>query len=631
MYESFFRLKEKPFSLLPDTGYLYLSRKHGTALALLEYCLLRQDGFCVISGEAGVGKTTLIRRLLSEYADRFTIGLVSNTQGSLGELLGWISVAFGLEYQDRTRSQLYEDFLRFLADQHARDRQTVLIIDEAQNISAAMVAELRVLSRPSAGSSRSLKTVLIGQPQLRATLGAPGLEQFARHIAVDYHLGPLSRAETGEYIRHRLSVAGGDPGIFDDEACDAVFHYSGGIPRLTNLLCDNVLACAYALKRTTVGADIVHSVMREREVRGTLPQFATRPAAEVLRQTMPATASAAEEQPMRKRGVVGGVLPVQPGLNDEAADPQRGTVSRLVGMGNWPRNERRAAVVHQVMRTEGGGPGREGFGSHSSMGTTDVASASPAGPGSEAQQRPLTAGPGGGSPGDMTATDLEGGEGMGNYRMVPLAADQRPRVFWGTAVMLGFVAGLLVAVILIGAVYLDLGRIRLAVRPSRTSVAPSAPVAVAPPVVLPPAPAPVAAATPAPALPSRAVAASRLRELRNERDAAIAEARALQRERDAALAVAKARERAAQAELRAALAEERAQAALRRRSAEERTRPAPAPVIIVAARPKQTAKAVPDIRQPAPPPVKSAAPKALKFSPNPCNGPAAKFLSTCKE
>ncbi len=103
MYESFFRLKEKPFSLLPDTGYLYLSRKHGTALALLEYCLLRQDGFCVISGEAGVGKTTLIRRLLSEYADRFTIGLVSNTQGSLGELLGWISVAFGLEYQDRTR------------------------------------------------------------------------------------------------------------------------------------------------------------------------------------------------------------------------------------------------------------------------------------------------------------------------------------------------------------------------------------------------------------------------------------------------------------------------------------------------------------------------------------------------
>ena len=626
MYESFFRLKEKPFSLLPDTDYLYLSRKHGTALALLEYCLLRQDGFCVISGEAGVGKTTLIRRLLSEYADRFTIGLVSNTQGSLGELLGWISVAFGLGYQDRTRSQLYEDFLRFLADQHAQDRQTVLIIDEAQNISAAMVAELRVLSKVSAGSSRSLKTVLIGQPQLRATLGAPGLEQFARHIAVDYHLGPLSRAETGEYIRHRLSVAGGDPGIIDDEACDAVFHYSGGIPRLTNLLCDNVLARAYALKRTTAGADIVHSVMREREARGTLPQFATRPAAEALRETMPAAA----EQTMRKRGAVGAVLPVQPGLNDEAADPQRGAVSTLVGMENWPRNERRAAVVHQVMRT-GGGSGREGFGSPSPRGTTDVASVSPAGPGSGAQHKPLTAGSGGGSPGNMTVTDLEGGEGMGNYRMVPLAADRRPRVFWGTALMLGFVAGLLVAVILIGAVYLDLGRIRLAAGPPRTSVAPPAPVVVAPPVASPPAPAPGAAATRAPAVPSRAAAASRLRELRNERNAAIAEARALQRERDAALAVAKARERAAQAELRAALAEERAQAALRRRSAEERIRSAPVPVIVVAARPKQAAKAAPDIRQPAPPPVKSAAPKVLKFSPNPCNGPAAKFLSTCKE
>ncbi len=360
---------------------------------------------------------------------------------------------------------MYEDFLRVLADQHAPDRQTVLIIDEAQNISAAMVAELQVLSKVSAGSSRSLKTVLIGQPQLRATLGLPGLEQFARYIAVDYHLGPLSRADTGEYIRHRLSVAGGDPGIFDDEACDAVFHYSGGIPRLTNLLCDNVLACAYALRRITVGADIVHSVMREREACGTLPQFATRPAAEALRETMPVAAPAAEEQPMRKRGAVGGVLPVQPELNDEAADPQRGAVSRLVGMENWPRNERRAAVVHQVMRTGGGRSGREAFGSHSSLGTTDVASASPAGPGSGDQPRPLTTGPEGGSPSDITATDLEGGEGMGNYRMAPLAADRRPRVFWGTAVMLGFVAGLLVAVILIGELYLDMGRNRLPLGP----------------------------------------------------------------------------------------------------------------------------------------------------------------------
>ncbi|MHB8347004.1 MAG: AAA family ATPase [Acidiferrobacterales bacterium] len=623
MYESFYRLKEKPFSLLPDTGYLYLSRKHGTALALLEYCLLRQDGFCVISGEAGVGKTTLIRRLLAQHSDRFTIGLISNTQGSLGELLGWISIAFGLEYQGRTRSQLYEDFLRFLADQRARDRQTVLIIDEAQNISPAMVAELRVLSKPNTGSGTSLKTILVGQSQLLATLRAPGLEQFAKHIAVDYHLGPLGRDETGEYIRYRLSVAGGDPGLFDDEACDAVFHYSGGIPRLINLLCDNALASAHAMERAAVGADIVHAVMRDREARGTLPQFGVWPVADELQQKESDAAWAFEALPALKHGVAGGVLPAvrptQPGLKDESAETRRDSFSKLVSMEKWPRNERRKTMAHQVTGAADGRSGPGAFVSRLSRGTADVLPVSPARPSSVADWRRQATGPEDVSPDNATDADHKKGGNMENYGMVPIAADRRSRVYWGVAIMMGFIAGLLVAAILLGAVYLSSGRRASPAGHSRASMAPHVPVVVLPPV----------AAPAVPAVPPASLAAekSRLRELRNERNAAIAEARTLQKERDAALAVAKARERAAQAELRAALAQERAQAVLRQRLAEEKVRRVVVPVAVA----KSTAKAPPQIRRPAPVPAAATVPKILKFSPNPCNGPAAKFLSTCKE
>ncbi len=638
MYESFYKLKEKPFSLLPDTDYLYLSRKHGTALALLEYSLLKQDGFCVISGEAGVGKTTLIRRLLAQHADRITIGLISNTLGSLGELLGWITVAFGLEYQDRTRSQLHDGFLQFLADQHAQNRQTVLIIDEAQNISAAMLAELQTLSKVIVGANQALKTILVGQLQLRATLRAPGLEHFTKHIVVDYHLGPLGRDETGEYIRHRLSVAGGDPGIFDDEACDAVFHYSGGIPRLTNLLCDNALACAQALKQTVVGADIVHTIMRDREARGTLPQFATGRAAGTPLQKMPATGELATEvlQALKHKAAVGEMpdasQPARAGLNDAGEDRQHAAIGKLINIENWPRNERRATIRHRMARPGGERLEWETIESRSSAAASVVPSASETMPNSGVERRSQAIDSEGVLSDDTAIADLEGREDMEKYQMIALTGDRRSRVFWGGAVMLGFTAGLLVAAILIGAAYLSMDLRAAPVGESLAPVAPLAPVAAKPPALLPPAPTPVAATQSVPAATPRSVDKARLRELRNERDAAITEARALQKERDAALAVAQARERAAKAELRAALAEERAQAALRRRSSPVVVEPSSVQAAAPAAHPKRVAEAaLPVARRPSPPSVPSGASAVIKFSPNPCNGPAAKFLSTCKE
>ncbi len=644
MYESFFQLREKPFSLLPDTDYLYPGRKHGTALALLEYCLLGQDGFCVIWGEPGVGKTTLIRRLLSQYADRITMGLISNTQGSLGDLLGWVALAFGLDCQGRSRSQIYDDFRQFLTEQQARGRKTVLIIDEAQNLSAAMAAELRVLSKVGGGPSESLKIMLVGQPQLQTTLHAPGLEPFAQQVVVDYHLGSLDRSETDEYIRYRLTAAGGSPDILDDEACDAVFHYSGGVPRLINLLCDNALARAYAAKRAVVEADIVHEVIRDREAYGMLPLFAVRSVNEGVQQSMPAVAAAgALAEELRPVPTAGG------GGGGGIQFPLRPSVTRLVSIEALPQVERRVATGNRVVRASETKPGL--MTASAILPPTDGHGDPPqvqAGIGLDVDRERQSASKGGDVDEKLAAAAVERGEDMTNYRMVPVAADQR-RPAWGLAVMLGLVAGLLIAVILIGAVYLDLGRQALPALqvPARQPV-------VAPSVAPPRAPVAAAAAVSAPAVATPAVAApakarnsaarARLRELRHERDAAIAETRALQKERDAALAVAQARERAAQAELQAALVEERAQAKLRQRADQELVKLSSARAA-AQRHPKQiTRMARPVVvRQPARPPVAIRHPvrspvarvepdsRTLKFSPNPCNGPAAKFLSTCKE
>ena len=282
MYESFYGLKEKPFTLLPDPEYLYLSPKHQRALTLLEYGMMNQAGFSVICGDTGAGKTTLIRRLLTELGDDTRVGLITNTHQSFGELLNWVLMAFGLDGDGKSKAQMHNLFIDFLIEQYAQNKHTVLIVDEAQNMDADTLEELRMLSNINADKDQVLQVILAGQPALRETLRKPELMQFAQRIAVDYYLESLSIEETRAYIYHRLNVAGAKGSIFTDDACNAIFKYSGGTPRLINLLCDTALVYGFAEQTPTINEQLVHDVVREQHSNSIIPTFNTeQPATEM--------------------------------------------------------------------------------------------------------------------------------------------------------------------------------------------------------------------------------------------------------------------------------------------------------------------------------------------------------------
>jgi len=272
MYESFYGFREKPFSLLPDSGFLYLSGKHRMALTLLEYGLMNQAGFTVISGDIGTGKTTLIRQLLNQIDDSIRVGLISNTHQTFGDLMQWIALAYDLPHHDKNKVELYQDFMDFIIQEYARGRRTVLIVDEAQNMSAETLEELRMLSNVNADKDQVLQVILVGQRELRDTLRRPDLVQFAQRIGVDYHLEPLDEQETLDYIRHRCETAGGSAELFTANACRQVFEATGGVPRLINLLCDTTLVYGYAEQREQIDAELVMDVARDKQQGGLFPQ-----------------------------------------------------------------------------------------------------------------------------------------------------------------------------------------------------------------------------------------------------------------------------------------------------------------------------------------------------------------------
>lgn len=271
MYESFYNFREKPFSLLPDPAFLFLSEKHRLALTMLQYGIVNQAGFTVVTGEIGSGKTTLIRQVLSEVGDDISVGLVSNTHRNFGELMQWVLLAFGLEYRDKKKIELYQTLADFIVKEYSQDRRTVLIIDEAQNLSPEALEELRMMSNINADKDQVLQLILVGQPGLRETLRLPELQQFAQRVAVDYSLRPLNLEETWNYIRHRLKLAGGDAGLFETKACAAVYYYTGGIPRLVNVLCDTALVYGFAEQKRRIDAAIICDVVRDKSRGGIFP------------------------------------------------------------------------------------------------------------------------------------------------------------------------------------------------------------------------------------------------------------------------------------------------------------------------------------------------------------------------
>ncbi|VAX13340.1 General secretion pathway protein A [hydrothermal vent metagenome] len=271
MYESFFGFKEKPFSLLPDPGFLYPSKKHSMALTMLQYGLMNQAGITVITGEVGSGKTTLIRKLLSEIDEDISTGLISNTHESFGDLLEWVSMAFSLDYKGKDKVALYDTFVNYVINEYANSKRTVLIIDEAQNLSPSVLEELRMLSNINADKDQVLQLILVGQPELRGTLQRQDLRQFAQRVSADYHLSALLLDEAVGYIQHRIKVAGGSENIFEMDACKIIWKYSGGIPRLINTLCDTALVYAYAEQIKVVSLKLASEVIIEKQKGGIFP------------------------------------------------------------------------------------------------------------------------------------------------------------------------------------------------------------------------------------------------------------------------------------------------------------------------------------------------------------------------
>jgi len=243
------------------------------ALTMLQYGLMNQAGITVITGEVGSGKTTLIRKLLSEIDDDISTGLISNTHESFGDLLQWVSMAFDLDYKGKDKIALYDAFANYVIDEYAKSKRTVLIIDEAQNLSPSVLEELRMLSNINADKDQVMQLILVGQPELRETLQRQDLRQFAQRVSADYHLSPLLLSEAIAYIQHRLKVAGGNEDIFEVDACKIIWKYSGGIPRLINTICDTALVYAYAEQLKSVSRKLAAEVIVEKQKGGIFPIF----------------------------------------------------------------------------------------------------------------------------------------------------------------------------------------------------------------------------------------------------------------------------------------------------------------------------------------------------------------------
>jgi general secretion pathway protein A len=271
VYERHFGFKSKPFALTPDPAFLYLSRQHAMAMTMLEYGLESQAAFSLLTGDIGSGKTTLVRRLLRGLGSQVTVGLISNTHERFRSIHGWAISALGIVPSDDSEIAKYEALVDSFVREYANGRRTLLILDEAQNLSVEVLEELRLLSNVNSETDLVLQILLVGQPELRAKLSRPELRQFAQRISVDFHLRPLDRNETHAYIRHRLTVAGGSAGVFLPEAVEFIFARTGGVPRLLNQICDFALVYAFAEGRKSIDVDLIAQVIRERQSAQLMP------------------------------------------------------------------------------------------------------------------------------------------------------------------------------------------------------------------------------------------------------------------------------------------------------------------------------------------------------------------------
>ena len=265
MYTKFFNLKEKPFNLVPNPNYLYSSSKHENALSFLEYGLAEKIGFVMLTGEIGIGKTTLIRHLLNKVDADMDVGVVFNTNVVSSDLIYLILTEFDIPYEDGiSKARALDIFYRFLIEKYAAGRNVLLIIDEAQNLSHEVLEEVRMLSNLQTDEDLLIQIMIVGQPNLRRMIEDPKLEQFAQRISVSYHMTAMDNEETHAYIAHRIARAGGDPCLFPANVVEKIYEISRGIPRTINLLCDAVLVYAYADDKQAITLDLLDQVVEDK-------------------------------------------------------------------------------------------------------------------------------------------------------------------------------------------------------------------------------------------------------------------------------------------------------------------------------------------------------------------------------
>jgi len=265
MYESFFGLRENPFSMTPNTRYFFPSAKHTDALNHMVYAIEERRGFVVITGEIGSGKTTVSRMLFHKLDPATKTAIIRNTHLTAKELIASTLEELEVPFNpEGTKTQLIGVLNMFLVDQLRDDNNVVLLIDEAQNLKPAVLEEVRMLSNLETETDKLIQIILMGQPELKAKLWLRELTQLRQRVTLHYHLGPLDAEETADYVTHRLHVAGANgAAIFDRAALARVFEHARGVPRLINGLCDRALLTAYVNDQKTIDRSIVDEVVQE--------------------------------------------------------------------------------------------------------------------------------------------------------------------------------------------------------------------------------------------------------------------------------------------------------------------------------------------------------------------------------
>lgn len=264
MYCELFKLSEPPFRLTPDPQFLYASKQHARAKAYMESSIWLADGFVVITGEIGSGKTTLIESFLEDLPENVVLAHVNQTQLTPVEFLQALLVEFGFEPYKMRKVELLSMLKEHLIEQYAAGKTLLLVIDEAQNLSRRVLEELRMLSGIEAQKEKLLRVILAGQPEFSRVLDEPRLEQLKQRVRLQFHLGALSRRETREYIEHRLEIAGAEGRrVFEDEVFDPIFTFTGGVPRLINTLCDTAMLCGFAEEKSVIDKALIETAIDE--------------------------------------------------------------------------------------------------------------------------------------------------------------------------------------------------------------------------------------------------------------------------------------------------------------------------------------------------------------------------------